>query len=204
MKIPKRIETIKRHIIKFEKYLQYEKRTFGCYDDGGGIRYVIGSYYMLAGDVEGALKHFKWFQRVFPDDCGSPEQYLSWTLALYKSGDLKKAYSKFLQTLLMNPFVIARVIGVDYIMPFEPGSNIPTKEWADWIADEIYNLWDEEAAAWAKESFCDEKTQKILNRYYEIEKQLMTEPVGETRSRLVKEKFAMMDNPLAVSKADPA
>jgi hypothetical protein len=91
----------------------------------------------------------------------------------------------------MNPFVIARVIGIDYVMPYEPGSNIPTKEWADWIADEIYNLWDEDAAAWASESFYSENTQSILRRYCEIEKQLITEPVGERRNELVSELFAI-------------
>ena len=191
MSIPKRTETIKRHIEKFEKLLQSEKRRYGCYDDGGGIRYLIGPYYMLAGDIEGALKHYKWFKRVFPDDCGEPGQYLSWTLALYKSGDLKKAYIKFLQTLFMNPHVIARIIGTDYILQFRPGSNIPTKEWADWIPDEIYNLWDGDAKIWLKESFCSEKTQVLLVRYNDIGKQLENEPVGERRSTLVEELSAM-------------
>jgi len=191
LKIPKRKETIKRHIDECEKILRSEKRKFGCYDDSRGIRYHIGSYYMLAEDVEGALKHFKWFKKTFPDDIGEPGQYLSWTLALYKSGDLKKAYSKFLQTLFLNPYVIARVIGIDYVLPFKPGSNIPTKEWAGWIPDEIYNLWDSESKLWLQESFYREKTQELLLRYNEIGKQIETLPVGAERSKLIEELFAM-------------
>lgn len=191
MKIPKRTETIKRHITEYENFLKAEKRKFGCYDDSRGIRYFIGPYYMLAGDIDGALRHYKWFTRVFPDDYGEPGQYLCWTLALYKSGDLKKAYIKFLHTLFMNPYVIARVIRIDYQLPYKPNSNIPTKEWADYIPLEIYNLWDEEAAAWLKESFNLEKTQDLLQKYNKIGKRLETEPVGPERSRLVREHSAM-------------
>ena len=185
MKIPKRTETIKRHIERFEKQLQYKKQRFGCYDDGAGTRYFIGPYYMLAGDVEGALKHFKWFSRVFPDDIGEPGQYLCWTLVIYKSGDLKKAYMKFLQTLFMNPFVIARVIGIDYKLPYKPNSNIPTKEWAEWVPDEFYDAWDEEAVSWLKKSFYDPKTQEIFNYYNDIEIKLETEPRGQKRTNMV-------------------
>lgn len=191
LKIPKRTETIKRRIEEYENYLKAEKRRYGCYDDSAGIRYLIGPYYMIAGDIEGALKHYKWFTRVFPDDIGEPGQYLSWTLALYKSGDMKKAYIKFLHTLFMNPYVIARIIGIDYHLPFKPYSNIPTKEWADYIPVEIYNLWDEEAAAWLKESYNAEKTQSLLHKYNDIGKRLETEPVGPERSRLVREQSAM-------------
>lgn len=51
LKIPKRTETIKRHITQYENYLKAEKRKFGCYDDSGGVRYIIGQYYMLADDL---------------------------------------------------------------------------------------------------------------------------------------------------------
>ncbi len=191
MKIPKRTETIKRHIEKFEKQLKSEKRKFGFFDDSGGIRYFIGPYYVLAGDVEGALKHFKWFDRVFSDDMGEPGQYLCWTLALYRSGDFKKAYIKFVQTLFMNPFVIARVIGIDYKLPYKPSSNVPTKEWADWVPDEFYDLWDTEAVLWLKDSFHDPKTQSLLNRFNALNKKMDTEPVGSKRTEMVEELFDM-------------
>ena len=191
-KIPKKIETIRHRIEEYEKYLLYEKRRFGDYDDSGGIRYVIGPYYMLAGDMNGALKHYKWFKRVFSDDCGEPAQYICWTLAVYKSGDLKKAYIKFLQTLFMNPHVIARLIGIDYVLPYKPNWNIPTKGYADWITDEIYNLWNEEAKNWLKESFNNPKTQELFTRYNELEIQLDNEPEGPKRSRIVNELSAIL------------
>ena len=91
----------------------------------------------------------------------------------------------------MNPYVIARVIRIDYQLPYKPNSNIPTKEWSDYIPLEIYNLWNEEAAVWLKESFNLEKTQDLLQKYNEIGKRLETEPVGPERSRLVREHSAM-------------
>ncbi|HOW52853.1 MAG TPA: hypothetical protein PLV42_12515 [bacterium] len=192
-KIPKRMDTVRRRIEEYENYLRYEKRRFGGYDDGGGVRYLIGPYYVLVGDVEGALKHYKWFDRAFSDDCGDPLQYLCWTLALYRSGDLKKAYVKFLQTLFMNPFVVAKVLGIDYVLPYEPHSNDVTKEWADDIPDEFYALWDGEAKRWFKESFENPKTRELLDRYNELEKRLETEPVGFTRRRIVEDLHDLKD-----------
>jgi hypothetical protein len=91
----------------------------------------------------------------------------------------------------MNPYVIARIIGIDYRLPFKPYSNIPTKEWADYIPPELYNLWDEEAAVWLRVSFYAEKTKGLLQRYNDIGKRLETEPSGSERSRLVRELSAL-------------
>lgn len=191
MKIPKRKETILRHAKQMEKQLKSEKQRYGCYDDGAGIRYFIGSYYLFANDVDGALKHYKWFKRVFPDDCGEPGQYLSWTYALYKSGDLKKAFNKFLQTLLMNPYVITRILKIDFTLPFKWSNNMMSEEWAGYIPDEIYNLWNDEDVAWLSESYNREETHDVFKQYCDIEKQLENEPVGPKRSKLVKKLFAL-------------
>lgn len=87
----------------------------------------------------------------------------------------------------MNPFVISRIIKIDYVLPYEPDSNTPTKEWADYIPPEVYNLWDEDATAWLRDSFFAEKTQELLQMHNDLEKRLKTEPVGSERSRLVNE-----------------
>lgn len=191
MKIPKRLATIKKHIKKYEKYLLSEKRKYGWIDDSSGIRYIIGPYYMIAGDLEGALKHFKWYKKNFSDDMGSPEQYLCWTLALYMSGDLEKAYTKFLQLLFMNPYVITKAIGSKYASNIKVCSNIDAKEWTDYVPDEIYKLWDEDSKIWLKESFNKEKTQSLLAHYNEIEKKIETLAVGPERSKLIDELYAM-------------
>jgi hypothetical protein len=91
----------------------------------------------------------------------------------------------------MNPFVITRIIGIDYKLPCKPSSNIPTEAWADWVPIEIYNLWGDEGKLWLKKSFNNEKTQDILSKYYDLEKQLENEPVGSKRSEMVTELFAM-------------
>ena len=191
MNIPKRPATLIKHAEAMEKQLKSEKRRFGCYDDSAGVRYLIGSYYLIAGDLDNALRHYEWFEKTFPGDAGEPGQYLSWTYALYKSGNLKKAYNKFLHTLIMNPYVIARLHNIDFTLPFEWSCNIMSKEWADDIPDEIYNLWKNEDIIWLRESYDNEKTREIFDEYCALEIRIEKEHVGPERSRLVDKVFEL-------------
>jgi hypothetical protein len=56
MKLQKTPKGIQLRIKEYEDFLKYEKRTFGEYHDGDGVRYIICPLYMLMGDFEGALK----------------------------------------------------------------------------------------------------------------------------------------------------
>ena len=80
----------------------YERSLTHDLDDGAGKRYLLGPMYLLLNDVEGALKHFAWFDKVFSDDSGEPYQYLCWTLALFKAGKTADAKRKLKQTMFEN------------------------------------------------------------------------------------------------------
>ena len=174
-----------------EKQLKSEKRRFGCYDDSAGIRYLIGSYYLIAGDLDNALRHYKWFKRAFPDDAGEPGQYISWTYALYKSGDEKKAYNKFLQTHMLNSYVIPKILDVDFILPFKWSNNMMSEEWSKYIPQEIYNLWKEDDIVWLRKCYEKEKTSEIFEEFYELNIQINNEPVGPKRSGLINKLYAL-------------
>ena len=79
---PKDPKQIKARINRYQNALQNEQKRFGDIDDSAGKRYLLGPLYLLAGDIDGALAHFKWFEKTFPDDVGEPMQSLCWTLAI--------------------------------------------------------------------------------------------------------------------------
>ena len=91
--IPKDPKKIKERIRRYERALKKEKEEHGFYDDSAGKRYLIGPMYLYLGDIEGALKSYKWFEEEFPDDSGLPFNLLCWTLVLYRSVDKKGATS---------------------------------------------------------------------------------------------------------------
>jgi hypothetical protein len=99
---PKDPKKIRSRIKSYERSLRQEKLQTGFISDGYGKRYQLGPLYMLLGDTDGALKSFAWFDETCPDDVGEPMQYLCWTLALYRSGDIDAAVSKFCQTMLVG------------------------------------------------------------------------------------------------------
>jgi len=147
---------------------------------------------MLLGDVEGAVKSYQRFEENCPDDTGEPFQYLCWALALYKSGKENEAAKKLFQTMLANLYLIPYLLGEEQEeYDIWHGSNLEAKEYLDYAPIEIFGLWDEGDRAWARNAYHSERFKKHRERYIEIYHQLKTEPVGQKRSQLVKEAFAM-------------
>jgi len=93
---------IRSRIKSYERKLRKEKETFGCYDDGAGKRFLLGSLYMLMGDLDGALVHYDWYEQEFPDDGAEPYNHLTWALALYRGGRKEDAFHRLYQTMLEN------------------------------------------------------------------------------------------------------
>jgi hypothetical protein len=108
---PKKVKaTIKR----YERDLKAEEKKFGAIMDRAGKRYFLGPLYLLAGNTEGALRSFEWFDDKFSDDIGKPSQYLCWALALHKTGNERMAKNKLRQTMLMNLYIMPRLLGIPY------------------------------------------------------------------------------------------
>ena len=95
--LPKEPRKIRERIRRYERKIQREKDVLGRVRDGAGKRLLLGPLYMLMGDLDGALRSFKWFEEEFPDDCGDPGQGLCWALALYHSGQKEAAARKLRQ-----------------------------------------------------------------------------------------------------------
>jgi hypothetical protein len=68
---------------------------------------------------------FAWFEETFPDDTGHPMQFLCWTLALYRSGQLEAAKQKLRQTMLSNLYFIPRLLGIEHQdLDVSDGTNV--------------------------------------------------------------------------------
>ena len=188
LNIPEDQNQIKAQIHRYERALKKELDEYGCYDDGAGKRYMLGPLYLTFGDIEGAMKSYKWFEKNFPDDSGHPIHFLCWALALYRSEDLKAAQKKLLQTMFSNLYLIPHLLGYDQgILDVEHSSNWESKEYLNFIPAEIFELWSKEELKWVKAVYDDPNTQKLRDRYIAIQKLLIDERPGPVRSKLVEE-----------------
>jgi hypothetical protein len=143
---------------------------------------------VLLGDNDGALKSFAWFEKKFPDDIGEPMNYLCWTLALYRAGEMKAAEGKFQQTMLSNLYLLPTLLGREQaVLAIWHGSNFQEKSYVDDVPPELFELWDKPALQWAAEKYEQDDMRTVRERYIAIYQQLATEPPGPKRSQLVQE-----------------
>ncbi len=91
--------------------LRKEKETHGFYDDGGGKRYRVGVYFVLAGKTDDALDYFRWYESEFPDDCGEPLMFLFWALAELRAGHPDAACARLAQAMAGNLRLVPNLLG---------------------------------------------------------------------------------------------
>jgi hypothetical protein len=160
--------------------------------DGFGKRYFLGPFYMILGDVRGALQSYEWFDREFPDDVGEPGQYLCWVLAHYRAGDLNAASRKFLEADLMNLYMFPALFGWEQEKrEMWHGSNWQWMEYLEEIPEEYFGLWVPEEIQWAKEVYSMPAMKELRQRHIEIHQMLETEKDREKRMLLIEEDDAL-------------
>jgi hypothetical protein len=193
-RLPKDPKKIREQIKQYERALAQEHKTFGAVHDGAGHRYLLGPLYLILGDIQGAVKSFAWFAKTFPDDAGEPLQYLCWSLALYRSGDLDAAARKLRQTMLMNLYLLPHLLGLQQEqLDIWHGSTWAEASYLQFAPPEFFALWDAAALEWAKGCYESLAFTQLRTHYSEIYRQLKTEPVGPMRQDLVREAFALRE-----------
>ncbi|MCP4602199.1 MAG: hypothetical protein GY847_17065 [Proteobacteria bacterium] len=191
---PKEPKKIRERIRRYERKLRKEQEELGALSDGYGKRYLLGPLYMLLGDTAGAINSFEWFKKTCPDDVGEPAQYLCWTLALYRSGNMEAASQKLRQTMLSNHYLIPHLLGLEQEdFDIWHGSNLAEKNYVQYVPPELFELWDEQALQWAKETYHSSKFCQVRERYIEIYEQLKNERPGPKRSQLVEQAFRLQN-----------
>lgn len=188
MPYPKTPRGIKSQITRLEENLKIEKNTFGAIQDGRGIRYEIGPLYMLLGDYVGALKAFDFFEKNFPDDCVEPLHTLMWALTLFKNKEFEKAESKLIDTMLINVYIIPKVVGVVVDRRISKHSfYFEEEEFCQGMPKELLKHWDAEAIEWAKSAWHSENVVNIREKYIELQNQIAEARSGPRRTKLMRE-----------------
>jgi hypothetical protein len=183
---PKQIERVQKKIADIKRTLAAEKRKFGCYDDGRGLRYLPTKYFIQLADYSGGLTYTKWFDKNFPDDSGFPDFLFEWAIILFKTGKTKEAEKKAFQTFCSNTYLFDKYFGRQ-IIPIDKweGSNLEIPAFTKYLD---YSSEQKELADFTKWLDTFLSTQDFINRsnkYIDIQKRLKTEDDEETRHYLV-------------------
>src|SRR5208337_1664470 len=173
-------------IRNYELAFKKEYQTYGFYDDSYGKRYMLGPLYLLAGNLQGDLKSFEWFEKTFPDDGGEPYQYLCWILALYKTGDKNRAREKMIETMFINIYLIPLILGIEQPkLPIWHGSNLEQKLYASECPIELIRLWNADAIEWLKGEWLNPEFENIRKEYISLSTELNREKDVEERVEIL-------------------
>jgi hypothetical protein len=181
----KQIELIKLRIEKFKKALARDKRMWGGqYHDGQGIRYIITAEFIKIKDYKSGLKYLKWFDKNFPDDSGYPIFLFEATLILFYCDKIKEAEEKAHRTFFSNTYLFDKFLEKATL-------QLDKNESSNWefesLVDNFHYSKTEfaEFAHWIEIILSSRTFLDKANEFIEIERKLKTEPVGQTRTKLV-------------------
>ncbi len=184
---PKQEERIRTKIARIRKELAADKQRWGGFhDDSRGLRYLPPELFVKLRDYKGGLRYLRWFNRAFPDDAGFPIFLFEWTIILFKTGNLKEAENKALHTVFSNSYLFDAFLGKEV-------RHEGKEEIAGWETSEMTKLLEysktdpefSDFAQWLETFMNSDKYRSFVNELTEINKKLVNEPVGKTRSDLV-------------------
>jgi len=188
------IEKAKAQIAAIKRMLAAEKKKFGEYDDSRGRRYIPPGLYILIKDFKGGFAYIKWFQKTFPDDIGLPIFLFEWAVILFKTGQLKQARRKVMETYFSNTYLFDVFFRrpLSHIDKYE-SSNLETMEIADYFKYSHTQPGLEEFSAWVEEFMQTDDFLKVSTVFIEVQKRLKTETDKETRSYLIRQEKELLD-----------
>jgi len=184
----KQIQRIQKRIKFLRGRLTAEKRQFGGYHDGAGIRYVIPELYMQIMDFKGAMYYFRWFAKTFPDDIGFPAFNLFWSMTLFHNNKIDAAIKKAYETAFSNTYLIdliyernPKAIDKSETMGFE------SIDYAKEVYQDCVKLMTLEFQTWLSYISDTDDFKANMNRFISLQKLIEDEPVGKMRTHLIDE-----------------
>lgn len=130
---PKQKERIQNKIKKIRKEIYEEKKRWGGYHDGRGLRYIPFELYLKIQDYKGGLTYLRWFTKNFPDDIAMPTIMLMSSVIYFKNKKIKDAEKKALQTYFADSIVFD--IFVDRPIQKESDSNFDLNAIKEFFTD---------------------------------------------------------------------
>ncbi|MBZ9787737.1 hypothetical protein LB456_09735 [Psychroflexus sp. CAK57W] len=191
---PKQEERLRKKIAKIRKELAADKKRWGGFhDDSRGVRYLPPELFVKLKDYKGGLRYLRWFDRTFPDDMGHPFFLFDWTLILFKTGNLKEAEKKAFKTFSSNKYIFDKFLGKE-LMSLDLGEN---SGWEKEMVIKHFNYSRnhtefKDFAEWLENLQTSEKFKKLTDELIEIDRKLITEPVGKTRTKLVNRRYKLI------------
>jgi hypothetical protein len=185
---PKQIDRLKKKIARIKGELAAEKRKFGGYHDGGGLRYIPTEYYVRLSDFSGGLRYTRWFAKNFPDDCGDPNFLFEWTIILFQKGKIREAEKKAFQTFCSNTYLFDKFFGRP-IRPFTKweGSNLQNPSFVAFFPYSTQQIELSDFSRWLESYLSSEKFVIFSSQFIEINERLKTEQDLETRLYLLRQ-----------------
>lgn len=161
---------------RLSRELLSEKRRSGYLSDGSGRRYRIGPLYALAGNLESALKHYKWFEKNCSDDVGEPFHYLWWALTLYRLGHRESANSRLLETMVRNLYLLPHLVGsLAARQDMWHSSNWDEPDYISQISKEFLPQLSDDERLWVKQQLESPLFQRVKDEYVSTRHALLGE-----------------------------
>jgi hypothetical protein len=190
----KQIDKAKKQIATIRKILADEKRKYGGYHDGRGLRYAPPQYFIKLNDFKGAMTYYRWFQKNFSDDMGEPMFLFEWCMTLFKNGKLQEAENKAIETFTANTYLIDKFLD----RPFHTFDMIDNAAWQkEQLNSTLPYSKDEERfksfAQWLNLIVESTRYKSLTAEFMDIQIRLLTEPVGAIRSELIRRKYRLVE-----------
>ncbi len=181
---------IRARIQRYERNLK--KRN---YRDGSGLRFLVGPLYLVLDDTEGALAHYKWFARKFPDDGGEPFHRLGWVLAMLRAQKPVQAAERLKLAHMANTYIIPAILDIPHGQPeVRRWSNWQDEEYIRQAPQEFLAMWRLEEKAWLKSVWEKPDFRDFVQTHMELMCKLDREPRGPGRKALVEVLSALCEN----------
>ena len=116
---PKQIERLQNNIKRIRKEIYEEKKLYGGYHDGRGLRYIPFELYLKIQDYKGGLTYLRWFDKNFPDDNQMPEIILMASLICFKNNKINEAEKKLNMAYFADKLILKAFLGHRLKMTFQ-------------------------------------------------------------------------------------
>lgn len=186
----KQAERIRNKIKKIKAALAADKKYWGgYYHDGSGLRYLPPQHYIKLEDYTGGLRYINWFNKNFPDDGCYPDFLFECSLILFKTGRLKEAEKKAVQTYCENTYMFDKLLSRPIIEIEKWDSSL--MESKDYAMNHFTYSGKEEHLAdfmlWLEKITTTDKFVTFSSKFISINQALKTEVEPKKRMALLDE-----------------
>ncbi len=134
---------------RINRYERNFKSRNPLFDDGGGTRFLLGPLYLLIDDLEGALKHYKWFAKKFSDSSDEPLHTLCWALAMHRAGKQKEALHRLRRAYLANSYLIPSMLALRHGQPnVRRSRGWDGEDYISYVDPRFISMWTKEEFDW--------------------------------------------------------